>query len=71
MSTKTVTFLVEGMSCTGCSGKLEKALQAVNGVSATDVVLEGGQVTVTYDPALTSIEQLHETVEDVGFDMVK
>lgn len=66
---KTEIFVVEGMSCTGCSSKLKKALEALNGVSEADVVLDGGTVTIQYDPALVTPEKFAETVEDLGFDL--
>ncbi|WP_207388768.1 heavy-metal-associated domain-containing protein [Stutzerimonas kirkiae] len=46
-----ITFAVQGMSCGGCSGKVKRALEALEGVSATEVVLESGAVTVQYDEA--------------------
>ncbi|OAG77421.1 Copper resistance protein CopZ [Acetobacter malorum] len=67
--TKTETFIVEGMSCNGCSSKLKNALEALNGVSEADVVLEGGTVTVQYDPALVTPAQFSEVVDDLGFDL--
>lgn len=70
MSHKTTTFLVKGMSCSGCSSKLEKALLAVKGVSTAKVVIEGGQVIVAYDSILLSVEQLFEVVNGLGFDVV-
>lgn len=66
----TAHLTVEGMSCGGCSGKLKAALEAVPGVSAVDVVLEGGKVTVQYDPAIVDVPRLVSTVEDTGFDVV-
>ncbi|GAB6968701.1 copper chaperone CopZ [Komagataeibacter kakiaceti JCM 25156] len=66
----TAHLTVEGMSCGGCSGKLKAALEAVPGVSAVEVVLEGGKVTVEYDPAVVDVSRLVNTVEDTGFDVV-
>ncbi|TBV10745.1 heavy-metal-associated domain-containing protein [Stutzerimonas kirkiae] len=64
-----ITFAVQGMSCGGCSGKVKRALEALEGVSATEVVLESGAVTVQYDAPATP-ESFRETVEDLGFDVV-
>ncbi|KXU99704.1 hypothetical protein AD929_14620 [Gluconobacter potus] len=58
------------MSCNGCSGKLQRALEAVNGVKAVDIVLDGGKVTVSYDPAQVSPVAFRDVVEDTGFDVV-
>ncbi|KXV42053.1 hypothetical protein HK22_07185 [Gluconobacter sp. DsW_056] len=58
------------MSCNGCSGKLQRALEAVNGVTGVDIVLDGGKVTVSYDPAHVSPAAFRGVVEDTGFDVV-
>ncbi len=68
--TDSVTLKVEGMSCNGCSGKLQKALDAVDGVTEVAVTLEGGIVTVTYDPAKVQPAKFGEVVEETGFDLV-
>jgi copper chaperone len=61
---------VEGMSCNGCSSKLKRALEAVEGVSEADVVLDGGKVAVHYDPSLVQPSKFSQVVEDTGFDLV-
>ncbi|MCE2574239.1 heavy-metal-associated domain-containing protein [Komagataeibacter sp. FNDCR2] len=66
----TAHLTVEGMSCGGCSSKLKAALEAVPGVSAVEVLLEGGKVTVEYDPDTVDVSRLVNTVEDTGFDVV-
>lgn len=68
--TETADMTVEGMSCNGCSGKLQRALEALNGVKAVDIVLDGGKVTVSYDPAQVSAAAFRDVVEDTGFDVV-
>ncbi|MBS1101567.1 heavy-metal-associated domain-containing protein [Gluconobacter sp. Dm-62] len=67
--TETAHMTVEGMSCNGCSGKLQRALEAVNGVEDVNIVLDGGKVTVSYDPAVVSAAAFTGVVEDTGFDV--
>lgn len=57
---------IEGMMCMHCSGRVDKALNALDGVSAT-VDLEAGTATVTgeVDEAV-----LRKTVEDAGYTVV-
>lgn len=57
---------IEGMACKHCSGRVEKALNALDGVTAT-VDLAAGTATVTGDVA---VEVLRETVEALGFAVV-
>lgn len=68
--TETAHMTIKGMSCNGCSSKLQRALEAVNGVKAVDIVLDGGKVTVSYDPAQVSAAAFRDVVEDTGFDVV-
>ncbi len=62
--TKTIT--IEGMMCTHCSGRVEKALNAIEGVTAT-VDLAAKTATVTGD---VTDEVLRKTVEDAGYKVV-
>ncbi|MBQ3548361.1 MAG: heavy metal translocating P-type ATPase [Oscillospiraceae bacterium] len=57
---------IEGMMCMHCSGRVDKALNALEGVSAT-VDLEAKTATVTGD---VSDEVLRKTVEDAGYTVV-
>ena len=62
--TKTIT--IEGMMCMHCSGRVETALNAIDGVTAT-VDLAAGTATVTGD---VTDEVLRKTVEDAGYKVV-
>jgi len=66
---ETTQFKVEGMSCGGCVKGVTAALSSVDGVSEVKVELEAGQATVQYDPARATVAQLHQAVEDAGFDV--
>ena len=68
--TQTAQLTVEGMSCEGCAKRLREALERLEGVSAVAVVLDGGQVTIAYDPAVTTVPALREAIEETGFDAV-
>lgn len=58
---------VTGMSCGGCVSSVTKALQAVNGVDDVSVSLDEGDVTVRYDPQLTSNALLKSAVVAAGY----
>ena len=60
---KVQTMKIEGMMCPHCSGRVDKALNALDGVEAT-VDLAAGTATVTGD---VSAEVLKKTVEDAGY----
>ncbi|WP_156288489.1 copper chaperone CopZ [Oceanobacillus salinisoli] len=64
------TLDVRGMTCGHCKMSVEGALNEVDGVSSVEVNLETGKVEVTYDKSKVNLEQLHEAVEEQGYDVV-
>lgn len=68
---ETAHLTVEGMTCGGCAKSVTSALEAVAGVQSARVDLEGGAVSVAYDPAQTKPEAFVEAIEDAGFDVAR
>lgn len=68
METMTKVMKIEGMMCTHCSGRVEKALNALEGVSAV-VNLEDKSATITLS-AEVSDETLKQAVVDAGYEVV-
>jgi len=66
MNTKTVR--IEGMMCKHCAARVEKALNALPGVTAA-VDLEGRKAVVSAEPAVTD-EALKTAVTDAGYEVV-
>ena len=64
----TKKMIIEGMSCGHCSGRVEKALNALEGVSAV-VDLAAKTATITMETAYTD-EQLCAVVTDAGYEVV-
>mmetsp|Transcript_81315 Transcript_81315/g.143466 ORF Transcript_81315/g.143466 Transcript_81315/m.143466 type:complete len:1083 (-) Transcript_81315:150-3398(-) len=65
---KRAEIRVHGMTCANCTGAVENALRAIEGVSEVEVSLLREKATVHFDGAKTSSDQLVSEVEDVGFD---
>lgn len=65
----TKTMKIEGMMCGHCTGRVDKALNALEGVEAS-VSLEdkAAYVTLTGD---VSDELLKKTVEDEGYQVLE
>ena len=61
------TIKIEGMMCSHCTGRVDKALNAMDGVTAT-VSLEDKAAYVTVDGAVTD-EQLKKAVVDAGYEV--
>ena len=64
---KKTTIKVTGMSCSGCSTRVGKALKNVAGVASADVDLKAGQASVEYDPARANEKDLAKVVKDAGY----
>lgn len=59
---------IEGMMCNHCTGRVEQALNALEGVKA-DVSLEGKSATVTMSKEISD-DTLVKTVTDAGYEVV-
>ena len=64
---KNIKLNIEGMHCTGCSTRLEKVLNNVDGVEDAKVSLEEKKADIKYDETQVSEKELIEAVEDAGF----
>ena len=62
-----ITLTVEGMSCGHCSARVERALNAIEGVSAK-VDLEAKAASVTY-PDTVTVDALKAAVTDAGYSV--
>jgi len=63
-----ITLGVTGMTCGGCSGRVERALKALPGVSDAVVNLATEKASIDIDPSSdTQAENLIAAVEEAGF----
>ena len=67
---ETAEFGVYGMTCGHCSGKVTKALEAVDGVIKADVSHEDDKATIEFDPSKTDEAALKAVVVDTGYALV-
>ena len=68
---KKVEIKIEGMHCEGCSKRLTKVLNNVEGVNNAEVSLENKLANIEYDETIAKIEDFYETIEDAGFEVAK
>mmetsp|Transcript_30245 Transcript_30245/g.58122 ORF Transcript_30245/g.58122 Transcript_30245/m.58122 type:complete len:1009 (+) Transcript_30245:178-3204(+) len=59
---------VLGMTCSACTGAVEKALKHTPGVATASVALVTETAQVTYNPEVVMDTELVKAVEDAGFD---
>jgi len=62
----TVALTISGMSCQHCVRAVREALDAVAGVSASQVDI--GSAQVSFDPALVSVATIEDAVRDAGYE---
>lgn len=66
--TMTKKIIIEGMMCEHCTGRVEKALRAVNGVTDVVMSLEEKSATVTADG--TGDNELKDAVTEAGYEVI-
>ncbi|MGY3944337.1 heavy metal translocating P-type ATPase [Aeromonas tecta] len=64
---ETLLFQITGMTCAGCSARLNKMLSALPGVIAADVNFSLEQARITQVPGVQSPASLREQIEALGF----
>ena len=64
---KTETFKVYG-NCGMCKETIESALKKKDGILSKNWDKEKLEITVTYDPAKISVQQIAQKVADKGYD---
>ena len=69
--TKKSTIRIEGMKCSKCTGSVEKALKATQGVEKVEVNLERKEVVVEYNDEQVTEAKLREVINATGFKAVE
>ncbi len=67
MGNRTLTLHVEGMTCSSCEARIEKALLAVPGISRATARAQGGQVVLEYEDGLASPAAARAAIEKAGY----
>ncbi len=64
---QTHTFDINGMTCGGCTGSVQRALSQIDGVSHAEVTLQPGVATVVTDPARVTAAQIESAITGLGY----
>ena len=62
-----ITVPVSGMTCTGCSGKVAKSLEALEGVSKQEVSHTDNEAVIVFDPDKVDRDQIIAAINKTGF----
>lgn len=65
-----ITLAVKGMTCMGCVRSVKNVLEPIPGVAGVDIVLESGQVAISFDPAKTGPDRFKAAIQDAGYEVV-
>lgn len=65
-----ITLEVEGMTCTGCEGLVQRRVAEVPGVESVRADHVNHEATIVFDKSLTDKEVLAKTIEDAGYRVV-
>lgn len=63
------TYTVTGMHCSHCAVSVTEEVSAIAGVTAVDVDVEGGRVTVTSARPL-DLDAVRAAVDEAGYQLV-
>ena len=66
-TTASCTLDIGGMTCASCVGRVEKALNRVDGVTAAEVNLATEVATVRFDPSSIGLAELTAAVSKAGY----
>lgn len=58
---------VNGMSCAHCEGRVNAALEALEGVKSAKASAKKSEVTVKFDEAAVAYEKLIEAINQAGY----
>ena len=62
-----IKLKIEGMHCAGCSNRLEKRLNNVDGVESAKVSLEEKSADIKYNEEEVELNTILQEIEDAGF----
>lgn len=69
VSMENITLTINGMKCTGCSQRVERALKNTDGIKDVSVDLESKKAKISYNKDEISVEKICETIADAGFEV--
>ena len=64
---KEIKLKIEGMHCAGCSNRLEKILNNVDGIESAKVSVEEKSADIKYNEEEVELNTILQEIEDAGF----
>ena len=67
VANKTITLVVEGMTCTGCENTIKEAVGGVSGVADVVASHTEGSAVIKFDSTLTDFKTISAAITDAGY----
>jgi copper chaperone CopZ len=68
--TKKESYLVQGMTCSGCERTVSRVVGNLEGVKTAKADLTSATVSIEYDPGKVTIDQIKNAINGVGYKFV-
>lgn len=65
---KEIILNIEGMHCEGCSNRLRKVLENLDGIISVSISLEDKIAELEIDETEISIEEIKDEISEAGFE---
>ncbi len=63
-----LTLPISGMTCSACSSRLERVLNATDGVINAQISLASETATLVFNPSQISLRDIRQIISDAGFE---
>jgi copper chaperone CopZ len=70
VKTKKESYLVKGMTCSGCERTVSRVVENIEGVKSSRADLASSTLSVEYDPSKVTIDKIRSAVNGVGYKFV-
>ena len=64
------TYLVEGMTCSGCERTVQRVIGNLEGVASAKADLSSSTVEVEYNSSRVTIDKIKSAINNVGYKFV-
>src|SRR5512138_444043 len=61
---------ITGMTCAACAARIERSLGKAEGIEQASVNLATERATIQFDPAVTGVDKIVETIRGAGYDAI-
>ena len=69
MAAKEATLRIPALHCSSCANTVKKVLKVLSSVEVTQTDPEAKLVSVQFDESAVTLDQIRETLDEVGFSV--